>query len=111
MAIKRKFHIDDSLDVFPVHGVGGILGTFLAGIFASTELGLFSGQGFADGIASIPEQLKVQVIGIAATGIYTIVATVIILKVIQWMVGLRVDENEESQGLDIAYHDERGYDL
>ena len=111
MAIKRRFHIDDSLDVFPVHGVGGILGTFLAGIFASTELGLFSGQGFADGIASIPEQLKVQVIGIAATGIYTIVATVIILKVIQWMVGLRVDENEESQGLDIAYHDERGYDL
>ncbi len=111
MAIKRKFHIDDSLDVFSVHGVGGILGTFLAGIFASTELGLFSGQGFAEGITSIPEQLKVQVIGIAATGIYTIVATVIILKVIQWMVGLRVDESEESVGLDIAYHDERGYDL
>ena len=111
MAIKGKFHIDDSLDVFPVHGVGGILGTFLAGIFASKELGLFSGQGFAEGIASIPEQLKVQVIGILATGIYTIIVTVVIFQVIKMLVGMRVDESEEAEGLDIAYHDERGYDL
>ena len=65
--IKQKWEIDDSLDVFPVHGVGGILGTLMAAIFASTELGLFSGQGFAEGISSIPEQLKVQAIGVIAT--------------------------------------------
>ena len=66
--IKRVWKIDDSLDVFPVHGVGGILGTMLAGVFASTELGIFSGQGFADGINSIGEQLGVQAIGVWLQG-------------------------------------------
>jgi Amt family ammonium transporter len=112
LLIKQKFKIDDSLDVFPVHGVGGILGTFLAGIFASTELGLFSGYGFADGIESIGQQLGVQVIGIVATFVYTAIVTYILFKLVGMMTnGVRVTEDEEAQGLDIVDHEERGYDL
>jgi Amt family ammonium transporter len=111
LGLKQVLKIDDSLDVFPVHGVGGVLGTFMAGIFASTELGIFSGQGFADGINSIPEQLMVQLTGIGAVLLYTAVATFVILKVIGVITGLRVDELEERQGLDIHSHNERGYDL
>ena len=109
--IKQKWKIDDSLDVFPVHGVGGIIGTLLAGIFASTELGLFSGQGFADGISSISEQLQVQAIGVVATFVYTAVVTYVLLKIVGLITGLRVNADEESQGLDIIDHEERGYDL
>ena len=111
LLIKRKFKIDDSLDVFPVHGVGGILGTLMAGIFASTELGIFSGQGFADGITSIGQQLSVQVTGVAATFAYAAVVTFVILKVVDLMVGLRVDEETEIVGLDLTEHEERGYSL
>ncbi|MFL0809199.1 MAG: ammonium transporter [Agarilytica sp.] len=108
--IKRVLVIDDSLDVFPVHGVGGILGTFLAGIFASTELGLFSGQGFADGITTIGGQLKVQVIGIVATGVYTAIVTFVLLKLTGVLTkGIRVSEEEETQGLDLVLHEESGY--
>ena len=102
--------IDDSLDVFPVHGVGGMLGTFMAGIFSSTELGLFSGQGFADGINSMGQQIGVQTIGILATVAYTAVVTFAIFKVVGILTGgLRVSADEETQGLDISYHEERGY--
>ena len=108
--IKQVAKIDDSLDVFPVHGVGGILGTFLAGIFASSELGIFSGQGLAEGV-TIAQQLGVQLIGIVATFVYAAVATYIILIIVRALVGLRVTEDEESEGLDTASHNERGYDL
>ena len=108
--IKRVWKIDDSLDVFPVHGVGGILGTMLAGVFASTELGLFSGQGFADGINSMGQQLGVQFTGVVATAAYTAIATFVILKLVGMLTGgLRVSAEEESQGLDISSHEERGY--
>jgi len=108
--IKRVLKIDDSLDVFPVHGVGGMLGTFLAGIFASTNLGLFSGQGFAENIHSMGQQIEVQLTGIVATAVFTAVATFIILKVVGLLTGgLRVTADEETQGLDISSHDERGY--
>ncbi len=108
--IKRVWKIDDSLDVFPVHGVGGILGTLLAGVFASTELGLFSGQGFADGINSISEQLGVQAVGVVAVAAFTAVATLVLLKIVDVALGgLRVTAEEESQGLDISDHEERGY--
>jgi len=108
--IKRVWKIDDSLDVFPVHGVGGMLGTLLAGVFASTELGMFSGQGFADGINSMGQQVGVQLTGIAATVVYTAVATFVILKLVGMLTGgLRVSAEEESQGLDISSHEERGY--
>ncbi|MFT7111092.1 MAG: Amt family ammonium transporter [Psychrobacter glaciei] len=108
--IKQKWKIDDSLDVFPVHGVGGILGTLLAGVFASNELGIFSGQGLAEGM-TIASQLKIQLIGVVATFTYTAVATYIILKIVDLITGLRVSAEEEQQGLDIAAHEERGYDL
>jgi Amt family ammonium transporter len=109
--LKQVLKIDDSLDVFPVHGVGGILGTLLAGVFCSTQLGMFSGNGFSDGITSIVGQLGVQATGVVATIVYTAVATLVILKLVDIMVGLRVDDEEETQGLDLVLHDERGYDL
>ncbi|AKH69744.1 ammonium transporter [Spongiibacter sp. IMCC21906] len=110
LAMKQVWKIDDSLDVFPVHGVGGILGTFLAGIFASSELGVFSGQGLAEGV-SIVQQLKVQLIGIGATFAYTAVVSYLLFKVIDALVGLRVTPDEESEGLDLVGHNEVGYDL
>jgi len=108
--IKRRLKIDDSLDVFPVHGVGGMLGTLLAGVFASPNLGIFSGSGFAKGVSSISEQLVIQGIGVVAVLVYTAVLTAIILKVVELFVSLRVSQEEEMQGLDITQHEERGYD-
>jgi|TARA_B110000503_G_scaffold35949_1_gene58851 ammonium transporter, Amt family len=108
--IKQRFKIDDSLDVFPVHGVGGILGTILVGIFASSELGIFSGQGLVEGVA-ITAQLKIQAIGVLSTLIYTAVVTYVLLKVIDVMIGLRVSKDDEEDGLDLTQHNERGYDL
>ena len=108
--IKQKWKIDDSLDVFPVHGVGGILGTILAGVFASDQLGIFSGQGLAEGM-TIASQVNIQLIGVLSTFAYTAVATYIILKIVDMITGLRVSAEEEQQGLDIVSHEERGYDL
>ena len=105
--IKRKLKIDDSLDVFPVHGVGGILGTLLAGIFVSAGLG---GAGYADGM-NMGSQLGVQLTGVIATIAFTAVATFVILKVVDALLGLRVTDEEETEGLDINQHDERGYIL
>jgi Amt family ammonium transporter len=109
--LKNKLRVDDSLDVFPVHGVGGMLGTLLAGIFCSTQLGIFSGNGFSEGISSIGGQLMVQATGVVSTLVYTAVVTFILLKLVGALVGLRVDGDEETQGLDLVLHDERGYDL
>ncbi|WP_242521793.1 ammonium transporter [Motiliproteus sp. SC1-56] len=109
--IQRTLKIDDSLDVMPTHGVGGILGTFMAGVFSSTGLGLFSGYGFADGITSMGGQVGVQMVGILATLVYTAVVTWIILKLVGALVGLRVDEEVEVTGLDTAEHEEKGYNL
>ena len=104
--IKRTLKIDDSLDVFPVHGVGGVLGTLCAGLFVGT----LGGVGLADGMTT-GGQVWVQFIGVAATFGYCAVATWIILKIIDVVVGLRVTEDEETQGLDIVLHDETGYNL
>ncbi len=109
--IKRVLRIDDSLDVFPVHGVGGMLGTLLAGVFSSTALGIFSGFGFAKGIDSMGGQVWVQFVGVLSTLVFTAVTTFIVLKVVQALVGLRVEPDEEIEGLDIVLHEERGYDL
>jgi Amt family ammonium transporter len=111
MFLKRVLKIDDSLDVFPVHGVGGILGTFLAGVFASTGLGVFSGYGFADGINSMGGQVWVQLIGIFSVLIFTAVVTWGILKIVAAIMGLRVGEEDEVAGLDIVLHEEKGYDI
>ena len=107
MFIKRRLGIDDSLDVFPVHGVGGALGTVLAGVFASSSLGVFSGQG--DGLP-MGEQVLVQLTGVGSVAVYTAVASFILLKLIDMMLGLRVTEDEETEGLDLNQHNERGYD-
>ena len=107
--LKQVLKIDDSLDVFPVHGVGGILGTLLAGVFSSASLGVFSGYGFADGISSMGGQLTVQAIGVVATIAFTAIASYGILKLVDALVGLRVDREQEIEGLDIVLHEERGY--
>jgi len=111
MYLKNKLRVDDSLDVFPVHGVGGILGTLLVGIFASEQLGIFSGNGFSSGISSMGGQLLVQATGVVSTLVYSAVLTFILLKLVGALVGLRVDGDQETQGLDLVLHDERGYDL
>ena len=110
LTLKQKFKIDDSLDVFPVHGVGGSLGTLAVAIFASSELGIFSGQGLAQGV-SIGQQFMVQLCGVTAVALYTAIATWIILKLVNLLTPLRVSEDEETQGLDIVLHNESGYDL
>ncbi|MBI4825245.1 MAG: ammonium transporter [Nitrospirae bacterium] len=107
--MKSVMKIDDSLDVFPVHGVGGITGTLLAGVFASTGLGIFSGQGFAPGISTISGQLFVQFIGVAAIGVYTAVVTYVILKAVNAVTPLRVCRECEVEGLDVYGHGEQGY--
>ena len=109
--LKQIIKIDDSLDVFPVHGVGGIVGTFLAGILVSGNLGIFSGTGLADGM-TIGSQLMVQITGILAVGIYTAIATFILLKFVSALTsGIRVTDEQEQQGLDITDHDEKGYSM
>ena len=105
--IKQRLKIDDSLDVFPVHGVGGILGTLLTAVFASNALGVFSGQ---EDIV-ISSQLGVQAIGVVATVVYTGTVTWFTLKLTDVLVGNRVDEDQEQEGLDLVAHNERGYDL
>ncbi|MFC1684341.1 ammonium transporter [Pseudomonadota bacterium] len=109
--IKRVLKIDESLDVFPVHGVGGILGTFMAGILSATSLGVFSGYGFAEGIETMSEQVGVQLMGIVSTIIYTAVVSFVILKVVDLLLGLRVSEEEEVEGLDLNQHEESGYNF
>ncbi len=109
--LKRVLKIDDSLDVFPVHGVGGILGTLLAGVFSATSLGVFSGYGFAEGIESMGGQLYVQFIGVITTIVFTAVVSYVLLKLIDMTIGLRVNDEQEIEGLDIVCHEERGYDL
>ncbi|HRF62044.1 MAG TPA: ammonium transporter [Candidatus Competibacter sp.] len=109
--LKRVLKVDDSLDVFPVHGVGGMLGTLAAGVFASPALGLFKGQGFGTGISSMGQQLGVQFVAVIVTVVYTAVLTFVTLKLVEKLVGLRVGREDEIGGLDIALHDERGYDL
>ena len=106
--LKRIFGYDDTLDVFGVHGVGGIIGALLTGVFCAESLG---GVGFGDGISSIAGQVTAQGIGVLATIVYSGVLSFIILKVIDVAIGLRVNEEQESEGLDLASHDERGYIL
>ena len=105
--IKRRLFIDDSLDVFSVHGVGGFLGVLLTAVFASAALGVFGGQSGGD--YSIGEQFVTQLVGAAATLIWTGVITLVILKLVDLAVGLRVSDEEEVEGLDITSFNERGY--
>ena len=106
--VKSKWEIDDSLDVFAVHGVGGMIGVVLVSALA---IGAFGGGGLAEDV-TIARQLGVQVIGLIATAVWSAVATFVLVKVADLLVGgMRVDEEDELVGLDLATHGERGYDL
>ena len=104
-SLKRKLGYDDSLDAFGVHGVGGIVGAILTGVFAAPALG-----GFGT-VEDIGAQVWTQFVGVLFTVVYTGIVTFVILKVIDVVMGLRVSEEEETVGLDLAQHNERGYIL
>ncbi len=106
--VKRAFGYDDSLDVFGVHAIGGIIGAILTGVFAATSLG---GAGFDEANTTMGSQVVAQLIGVGATVLFTAIMSFIILKIIDMIIGLRVDEEQETEGLDIALHEERGYIL
>ena len=105
-SLKRTMGYDDSLDVFGIHAVGGIVGAVLTGFLCAEYLG---GAGFGRNIHSIGGQVTVQILGVVATIIYTGIVSFIILKVLDGVIGLRVTEDEESEGLDLSHHGERGY--
>jgi Amt family ammonium transporter len=104
-SLKRKLGYDDSLDAFGVHGIGGIVGALLTGIFAAPALGGFGA------VEDIGAQFVTQFQGVAFTVVYTAIVTYVILKVIDMVMGLRVSDEEETVGLDLALHNERGYNL
>ena len=101
--IKKVLKIDDSLDVFPVHGVGGILGTLLTGVFASASLG---GMGMDN---SISTQVGIQITGILFTIVWCGFFTFIILRFVDNVLGLRISEDEEEVGIDLSEHGESSY--
>jgi Amt family ammonium transporter len=105
--MKRALNVDDSLDVFPVHGVGGLLGTLLTGIFVSAT---FGGIGYPEKV-TMGEQFMTQLIGVVATAVWSGVLTWIILKIVDAIAGMRVASDEETEGLDTALHGEKGYTL
>jgi ammonium transporter, Amt family len=105
--LKRRLQIDDSLDVSPVHGVGGVIGTLLTGVFAAVALG---GSGFTVQKTMLA-QVGVQLLGVVVAGLWCALLTWLILKVISLMVRLRVGEEQETEGLDLALHGERSYNL
>src|SRR5918996_3806738 len=104
--LKQVRHIDDSLDVFAVHGIGGILGTLLTALFATEA---FGGLGVAVGGGALA-QFGVQLLGVAAVGVWSAALTFGIAKVIGAVVPLRVSEVVELEGLDVNVHGERAYD-
>ena len=105
--VKHALGYDDSLDAFGVHGIGGIVGAILTGVFVDASLG---GAGLAEG-ATIAGQVGLQALGVIATIVYCGVVSFILLKVLDAVIGLRVDAEEEEEGLDLVLHDEQGYNL
>ena len=105
--VKRVFGYDDSLDAFGVHGVGGFVGAILTGVFVDAR---FGGAGLGEG-ASLGGQVTSQFIGAGATIVYCGVVSFVLLKIIDAVIGLRVTDEQEVEGLDLVLHDERGYNL
>jgi Amt family ammonium transporter len=105
--MKRSLNVDDSLDVFPVHGVGGLLGTLLTGVFAAASLG---GVGYPEG-KGMWDQVLVQLAGVLATIVWSGALTWGLLKASDALAGLRVTAEEETEGLDTVLHNEKGYNL
>ena len=106
--VKRKWHIDDSLDVSPVHGVGGVIGTLMTGVFAAPALG---GTGFAVASHSMLAQIGVQALAVIVIGLWCALVTFVLLRILDATLGLRVPEEHEVEGLDLGSHGERGYSL
>ena len=107
MLVKKRFRIDDSLDVFAVHGVGGSIGVLLTAIFVDAALG---GAGLIEG-RSVAGQLGIQITGVIAVLLWSLLLTYVIAKAVQAFIGLRVDSDTEEQGLDLRLHGERGYNM
>src|SRR5687767_1253576 len=105
--MKQALKVDDSLDVFPVHGVGGILGTILTGVFVSAA---FGGIGYPEKV-TMGDQVVTQIIGVAAVGAWSGIVTWILLKLSDAVAGMRVGAEEETEGLDTVLHNEKGYNL
>ena len=105
--LKNVLRVDDSLDVFPVHGVGGILGTLFAGFFIASEWG---GAGLAEGMTT-GGQITAQAIGVVSVFAWTAVASWVLLKLVGLVTPLRASDEEETEGLDISQHEERGYNF
>jgi ammonium transporter, Amt family len=105
--VKRAFAYDDSLDAFGVHGVGGLVGAILTGVFVDSSLG---GAGLKEGV-SMGGQVMKQLTGAGVTIVYCAVVSFILLKLIDAVIGLRATPEQEQEGLDLALHDERGYNL
>jgi Amt family ammonium transporter len=105
--MKRALKIDDSLDVTPVHGVGGVIGTILTGVFAAASLG---GVGYPEKV-TMGDQVMTQIIGVLAVGAWCAIVTWILLKLTGAMTGMRVTSDEETEGLDTVEHNEKGYNL
>ena len=105
--MKRTLRIDDSLDVTPVHGVGGVIGTLLTGVFAAASLG---GVGYPEGM-TMGKQVMVQITGILAVGAWSGIVTWALLKLSDAITGMRVTSDEETEGLDTVEHNEKGYNL
>jgi ammonium transporter, Amt family len=103
--VKSKFGYDDALDVFGIHGVGGILGAILTGVLASTS---FGGVGYAEGV-SMGSQLWTQIVAVAITIVWGAVVSAILYKIVDAIVGLRPSAEDESQGLDVTSHGEVAY--
>jgi Amt family ammonium transporter len=105
--MKQALKVDDSLDVFPVHGVGGALGTLLTGVFVASALG---GNGYPENV-TMGGQVLVQVIGVLAVAAWSAMVTWVLLKVSDAVAGMRVQSDEETEGLDTVLHNEKGYNL
>jgi ammonium transporter, Amt family len=107
IVVKKRFRIDDSLDVFAVHGVGGAIGVLLTAVFVDAALG---GAGLAEG-RSVADQLGIQITGVIAVLLWSLLLTYVIAKGVQAFTGLRVGSDTEEQGLDLRLHGERGYNM
>ena len=105
--MKRALNVDDSLDVFPVHGVGGLIGTLMTGIFVSAA---FNGIGYPEKV-TMGEQLMTQFIGVVATALWSGILTWVLIKLVDAIAGMRVASDEETEGLDTVLHNEKGYNL
>ena len=106
--MKSRFGYDDALDVVGVHGVGGIWGALATGVFASAAVNSAGANGLLNGN---PRQLLVQAIAVAASVAFAFIGSLVLLKITDAIVGLRVDEEAESIGLDLSEHEEKGYAL